>query len=133
LHDFANASWLSDRECVTRQRTFIALRIFDAYVTSSLGLPRNLRATDTVSIQKESLYIAEPEMITAANANLEVLDILSDARESIFFTDIATPAGNSYLISAIRLHELSTKLDLWAEKYRVSTQASDKGTATSTK
>lgn len=133
LHDVANASWLSERERVIRHRTFIALRTFDAYVTSSLGLPRNLRGTDSVNIQKKSLYIAEPEMITAADTNLVLLDILSDARETIFLTDPTTPSGSSYLISAARLYESSTELDRWAKKYDVPPEATDGSTATSTK
>jgi hypothetical protein len=131
LHDAANAFWLSDKERIIRQRTFITLRIFDTYVTSCLGLPRNLRPTDLASLPTESSYIACPEMIAAANANLELLDILSEARE-IFFTDGSAPGGSSYFISAARLHELNTTLDRWARKYHVSTQHPDDSAAAST-
>jgi hypothetical protein len=131
LHDAANAFWLSDKERIIRQRTFITLRIFDTYVTSSLGLPRNLRPTDLANLPTESSYIACSEMIAAANANLELLDILSEARE-IFFTDASAPGGSTYFISAARLHELNTTLDRWARKYNVSTQHPDDSVSAST-
>jgi hypothetical protein len=72
-------------------------------------------------------------MITAADTNLVLLDILRDARETIFLTDPTTPSGSSYLISAARLYESSTELDRWAKKYDVPPEATDGSTATSTK
>jgi hypothetical protein len=70
-------------------------------------------------------------MIAAANANLELLDILSKARE-IFFADSTAPGGSSYMISAARLHELSKMLDRWTLKHHISTQAPDESAAVST-
>jgi hypothetical protein len=133
LHDAANAFWLPNKDRIIRQRTFITLRIFDTYVTSSLGLPRNLRSANAASIPTETSYIASPEMIAASNANLELLDILGDTRESIFCTDATTQGGSSYLISGVRLHELSATLDQWASKHHVSTKTTGDSALTSTK
>ena len=84
---------------------FIALRIFDAYITSSLGLPRSLRVTNpSYIIPTDATFIESHEMLVASNANLELLEIMSTARESIFFTDTTTP-GQPRLISAALLRE----------------------------
>jgi hypothetical protein len=104
---------------------FIALRIFDAYITGSLRLPRNLRVIDTsnASIPMNAAFIASQEMLTASNANLELLEIMSTAREGIFLTNTTTPGQGPSMISAAQLRELSDSLDLWALKFRVYTRA----------
>jgi len=135
MHDVANQFWLSGKERIIRQRTLVTLRIYDAYVTSSLGLPRNLRVNDTTGdgIPTDAPFIASPEMLTAANANVELLEIMSNTRESVFFTDTTTPGQTSQVISTARLQSLSMALDRWALKYRVFTNAADDASKTSTK
>lgn len=134
LHDVANHFWLSGQERVTRQRTFITLRIFDAYVTSSLGLSRNLRVSDTAGtgVPTDAPNVASPEMLTASNANVELLEIMSNARESVFSTDTTTPGQASRTISTAQLHELSTTLDRWSLKYHSFTRADHDATDSAT-
>jgi hypothetical protein len=134
LHDVANHFWLSGKEPITRQRTFITLRIFDAYVTSSLGLPRNLRVSDTAGtgIPTDAPYVASPEMLTASNANVELLEIMSNARESVFPTDTTTPGLSPRTISTAQLHELSTTLDRWSLKYHTFTRTDNDATNSAT-
>jgi hypothetical protein len=121
LHDVANHFWLSEKERVIRQRIFLILSAFEAHVTGSLGLPRNLRVNDTIgnSIPTDAPYIASPEMLTASNANVELLEIMSRSRESVFFTNTMTPGQSSKTISTARLEEVSTTLSRWALKYKV--------------
>jgi hypothetical protein len=121
LHDVANRFWLSEKERVTRQRLFSTLRSFDAYVKSSLGLPRNLRVDDTIGngMPTDAPYIASPEMLTASNANVELLEIMSSSRESVFFANTTTPGQSSKSITTSRLDEVSTTLSRWALKYKV--------------
>jgi len=112
---------------------FITLRIFDGYVTSFLGMPRNLRVMDSTSNFTDAPYVASLEMLTAANANMDLLEILSETRESNFFTNITTPIASSNVISAVRLEELSMTLDRWAMKYHLLTGATNNNHATSSK
>lgn len=122
LHDTADALELPEKERVVRQRMLISLRIFDAYITSSLGFPRNLRVVKASNDPTDAPYIESSEMLTASNANLELLEILSTTRESIFFADAAKENKSPNLVSAARLQELSTTLDRWALKYHFFTR-----------
>lgn len=134
LHDVANHFWLSRKERITRQRTFVTLRIFDAYVTSSLGLPRNLRVGDAAgtAISTNASYIASPEMLTASNANVELLEIMSNARERVFFTNNTTPGPASKTISTQQLNDLRTTLDRWSLEYHTFTSADSDATDNAT-
>ena len=123
LHDVANYYWLPERERVVKQRMFIALRIFDAYITSSLGLPRTLRVTDTSgTVPTDAKFIDNRELLTASNANVELLDIMSNARESIFSTDTTTPGRGPRIIRTALLCEISDSLDRWAPRFHVFAQ-----------
>lgn len=64
-----------------RTRVYTTLRIFDAYVTSSLGLPRSLRAIEPSEHTAMAPHIDDYEMLTAADANAELLEILGTAVE----------------------------------------------------
>ena len=98
---------------------FIALRIFDSYITSSLGLPRSVRVTGPNHIiPTNATFIESSEMLTASNANVELLEIMSTARESMFFTGTTTP-GQPKIVDAALLREMEDSLDRWAQKYRV--------------
>ena len=135
LHDVANHFWLSGKERVTRQRLFSTLRSFDAYVTSSLGLPRNLRVDDAIGngMPTDAPYIASLEMLTASNANVELLEIMSSSRESVFFANTMTPGQSSKTISTSRLDEVGTTLSRWALKYKVFKHNTDNDSAISIK
>lgn len=123
LHEVANASHLTEKERAVRQRTFVTLRIFDSYVTSSLGLPRNIRINSSTNNPTDAPYIASSEMLKASNANMELLDILCDTRDNFYFRSTTAPGQGLNSISATQLHELNTALDQWALKHRPSTRA----------
>lgn len=112
---------------------FITLTIFDGYITSSLGLPRNLRIIGNTSNSIDAPHIESPEMLTAANANAELLEILSTARENIFLTKQPPTSTSSYLTSAAQLRELSTRFDQWAMRYHLLTKANDAAQGTPSK
>ena len=113
----------------------MVLSVFEAYVTSSLGLPRNLRVNDTTGsrVFTDAPYIASPEMLTASNANVELLEIMSSSRESVFFTNTMTPGQSAKTISTARLEEVSTTLSRWTLKYKVFKHNTDGDSATSIK
>lgn len=67
-------------------------------------------------------------MLTASNANVELTEIMSNARESVFLTNTTTPGQTSNLIDAVRLHELSPTLDRWSSKYHAFTRVDNPAT-----
>ncbi|KAM0724329.1 hypothetical protein Q7P37_000211 [Cladosporium fusiforme] len=123
LHEIAHASHLTEKERAVRQRTFVTLRIFDSYVTSSLGFPRTIRINSSTSNPTDAPHIAGSKMLEASNANMELLDILCNTRDSFYFGTAATPGQSSNSISATQLHDLNTALDRWALKHRSLTRA----------
>lgn len=93
------------------------VRTLDAYVTCSLGLPRNLRALDTLEAPTDAPFVDNREMLLASNANVDLLEILGQAREKTYFTDAAAAGESPTVVNPKHLHELSGTLDRWAQKY----------------
>jgi hypothetical protein len=129
----ANNRDLPEKERLTRQRTYNTLRTFDAYVTSSLGLPRQFRIIQSTDHSAESSFIDCPEMLLAADANLELLDILGITLEKVYFTDATAGNQASKVYQYNQLREVGGKLEEWARKYTVFTQLTAGSLATCTK
>ena len=108
-----------------RQRVYTTLRTFDAYVTSSLGLPRNLRAIEPAGDTTNASSIDCHEMLIAADANMELLEILGTAVEKAYFTDAIARNQGSTVVQYNQLHEVGRKLERWARKYPVFAQLTD--------
>lgn len=113
----ARADHLPERERAIRQRVYIALRTFDAYVTSSLGLPRSLRAIEPAGDTTNASSIDCPEMLLAANANMELLEILGTTIDKAYFTDTIARNKGSTSVEYSQLREVGRKLERWAKKY----------------
>ena len=129
----ANARHLPDKERVIRQRVYITLRIFDAYVTSSLGLPRNLRAMALAGDTTNAPFIDSHEELLAADANIELLDILGTAVEKSYFTDAIAKSHASTAVQHKQLREVDRELERWGHRYPVFAQITDDTLATCTK
>ena len=129
----ASARHLSKKERVIRQRVYITLRIFDAYVTSSLGLPRNLRAIEPAGDTTNAPSIDCPEMLLAADANVELLEILGAAVENAYFTDAIAKDDGSTAVQHHQLREVGKNLERWARKYPVFAQVTDDNLSTCSK
>lgn len=117
LHAVANATHLPPKERIVRQRVFITLRIFDAYVTSSLGLPRNIRAAEPARGAISST--SESGDFRAADANVELLEILGTAIEKVYFTDSSAKDHGGISVQFKKLREVDDKLESWERKYRI--------------
>ncbi|KAL1581737.1 hypothetical protein WHR41_09427 [Cladosporium halotolerans] len=129
LHEAATADWLSGKQRAVSQRVYATLRAFDAYITSSLGLPRNLRVIDQTSGPTHAPDVGSPEILTAASANADLLEIMSNTREIIFFTDVTIPGKSSNIIDSVRLHELNNALDMWASTHVARSRRSQDGSS----
>lgn len=129
LHEAATAHWLPGKQRAVSQRIYVTLRAFDAYITSSLGLPRNLRVIDQTSGLTHAPDIGSPEILTAANGNTDLLEIMSNSREIIFFTDVTGPGKSSNIVDSVRLHELNNALDMWASTYAARSGRSQDGSS----
>ena len=116
-----------------RQRVYITLRIFDAYVTSSLGLPRNLRAIEPAGDTTDASSIGCHEMLVAADANMELLEILGTVVEKAYFTDAIAGNAGSTVVQYNQLREVGRKLDRWARKYPVFAQVTNEDLPACTK
>jgi len=90
-------------------------------------LPRNFRAVEAPGKISEAPYINDNAMLAAASANVELLEIMSNAREKMFFTDAVARVGDSATIALDQLEELSNALDQWASRYNVFRRTSDAG------
>jgi hypothetical protein len=107
--------------------------MLDAYITGSLGLPRNYRAVESAPNLIAAAYINDNTMLAVASANVELLDIMSNARERMFFTDTTSQVEGLSVISLGQLDELSETLDQWASRYNVLRRIPDTGLPDCTK
>lgn len=126
-HQASNTLHLSEKEKVLSQRLYITTRMLDAYITSSLGLPRNFRAVEAAPDFTNAAYINDNAMLAVASANVELLEIMSNARERMFFTDTVSQVEGLGVIALGQLDELSETLDQWASRYNVLRWTPDAG------
>jgi hypothetical protein len=107
--------------------------MLDAYITGSLGLPRNFREVDSALDLTAAAYINDNAMLAVASANVELLEVMSNARERMFFTDTASQVEGLSVIALGQWDELSKTLDQWASRYDVLQRAPDVGFSDCTK
>ena len=117
LHEAASASHLDEIDRVVGHRAYTALRCFDAYVTCSLGLPRTLRAIEPAGNTTVAPDIGHFEMLLAADANIELLDIMGATVEKAYFTDVTAKKGGPTLVQFERVREGGQMLERWAQRY----------------
>jgi hypothetical protein len=72
-------------------------------------------------------------MLAVASANIELLEIMSNAREKMYFADTLSRVEGRSVIALDQLDQLSKTLDQWASRYNVSGQTSDNGFSDCTK
>lgn len=109
------------------QQLYITTRMLDSYITSSLALPRNFRAVEASAEITAAPYVHDNAMLAAASANIELLEIMSKAREEMYFTGTLSRVEGLSVIALDQLDELHKTLGQWASRYNVSGQTSDNG------
>jgi hypothetical protein len=72
-------------------------------------------------------------MLAVASANIELLEIMSNAREKMYFADTLSRVEGRSVIALDQLDQLSKTLDQWASRYNVSGPTSDNGFSGCTK
>ena len=107
--------------------------MFDAYVTCSLGLPRNLRRLGQVGNSIDAPYLEQPEMLLAANANLDLLDILGDTREKLYMTKTMARTEKPSAVDTRQLQRFDEALEQWVQKYPTFAQITDGNLSACTK
>ena len=132
-HQASKTLYLSDKEKVLSQRLYITTRMLDAYITSSLGLPRNFRAVEAPADFTAAPYVSDNVMLAVASANIELLEIMSNAREKMYFAGTLTQEKGSTVIALNQLDELSKALDQWVTRCDVPGQTSGSGSSSGTK
>lgn len=132
-HQASHALYLSEKEKVLSQRLYITTRMLDAYITSSLGLPRNFRAVEASVETTAAPYVHDNAMLAVASANIELLEIMSNAREKMYFADTLSRVEGRSVIALDQLDQLSKTLDQWASRYNVSGPTSDNSFSDCTK
>jgi len=125
LHGAANDRYASEKDKTIRRRVYDVLRTFDGYVTCSLGLPRSLRGLGHVGTSIDAPYLGQPEMLLAANVNLDLLDIMGDTRENLYMINTSMRAEASSVVSTRQLQEFDNALDRWVQKYPAFAQITD--------
>jgi len=125
LHGAANDRYASEKDKTIRRRVYDVLRTFDGYVTCSLGLPRSLRGLGHVGTSIDAPYLGQPEMLLAANVNLDLLDIMGDTRENLYMINTSMRAETSSVVSTQQLQEFDNALDRWVQKYPAFAQITD--------
>ena len=133
LHQTAESTYLSDKEKILSQRLYDTTRAFDAYITSSLGLPPNFRAVEASCKLTKAPYLNDNATLEVASANVELLEVMSSAREKMFFSDAAAQVKGSNIIALEQLDNLSKTFDQWASKHAVSRQTPVDGNPNCTK
>ena len=64
-------------------------------------------------------------MLVAANANAELLCILSQAREKVYLANDRQAANGTRLVDASQLREFAQSLEQWAVKFPAFTPNTD--------
>ena len=107
------------------QRVYVALRTFDAYSTCLLGLPRKLHVIEPATDPMDASSIDSPEMTLAADANMELLDILGTAVERRYFRGADTNSAGPVSVQYNQLSEVGSKLERWTRKYAAVDQVTE--------
>ena len=132
-HQASKTVYLSDKAKVLSERLYITIRMLDAYITSSLGLPQSFRAVETSAGFTAAPYVHDNAMLAVAGANIELLETMNHAREKMYFAGTLSRVEDRNQIALDQLDELSRTLDQWASRYNVSGQTSDSGFSDCTK
>lgn len=119
LHKAASARHLPEKIRATAQRVYNAIRIFDAYTTCSLGLPRTFRGTGQSTPSLDAPFIAESGMLHATDANLELLDILGSDLEKMCLSNATTEGKDPTAAELEWSGDLSRELLQWDLKYPI--------------
>jgi hypothetical protein len=64
-------------------------------------------------------------MLLAANANLDLLDIMGDTRENLYTIKTSMRAETSPVVGTRQLQEFDSALDRWVQKYLAFAQITD--------
>lgn len=110
---------LAERERVIRHRVYTALKGFDTYVTTSLGLPRNVRTSGPLRETLDAPYIDCREMLTAADAYAELMKILGAAVEASYFTGDTSAVHGPHFVRYECLDEADKSLEEWETRFLV--------------
>jgi hypothetical protein len=133
LHEAANDRYSSEKDKAIRRRVYDVLRTFDGYVTCSLGLPRSLRGLGHVGTSIDAPYLGQPEMLLAANANLDLLDFMGDTRETLYIIKTSTRAETSSVVGTRQMQEFDNALDRWVQNHPAFAQITDNELSTCSK
>jgi len=72
-------------------------------------------------------------MLLAANANLDLLDILGDTREKLYMIKLPAKTEKPSVVDIRQLEQLDGALDRWLEKYPTFAPITDDNLSSSTK
>lgn len=118
FHTVANQHYLTDTERNVRKRVLAFSRSLEYYLSTSLGLPRNVRATtglnQAIATDSQS---DKPEAVEAADANEYLFDILGSTMEKCYFTGRNAQTYGANLVSRQSLDEIDSKLEDWAGRH----------------
>lgn len=91
----------------------------------------------TLSIQQDHRrtlrFIGSYEQLLAADANLELLDILGATLEKAYFNDLSTRNQGSTIVKYDQFRQVGIELENWARKYAILIQVADDDLTTCTK
>jgi hypothetical protein len=133
LHKADKALYLPETVRITSQHVYNTIRMFDTYVTCSLGLPRVLRADRVSKSPKDAPHIAPIHMVHASFANTELLEIMGSAMERIYFNDAVVEVEDTTQSELGEWGDISEDLLQWDAKWPIFAQFSDRDVAKGTK
>lgn len=72
-------------------------------------------------------FIDHREMLMAANANAELLGILSKARERVYLANDIQSVNATRMVGANQLHDFAQSLEEWARRHPIFSPDTDAG------
>ncbi len=112
----------------------MVLRMFDTYVSCSIGLPRSVRTIGSSDVSTNAPQIDTTEMLLAANANVDILGVLGDAVERMYFkSNVAKQKQGANVVERQDLEDLQIALDRWAQDYPTFSRVSEEDLPTCSK
>ena len=121
LHEAPLPFSLPDTVAESRQRTFDALQVMNALLSSCLGIPRQTKTTVSAGLNRLLLLKDNsrdaPRVLVASEAHAILVEHLGLFVESTYFAASSLKTEGSYLVAREQIHQIISDLGVWNQRF----------------